>query len=59
MEGFLKLEYMKLGVAVVRVREYTPPQAYCAVCKRVGSHPTESHRFVSRHADAAPRVQSP
>ena len=46
LEGFLKLGYMKLGGVVVRVRPYTPPQAYCAVCKRVGSHPTESHRHV-------------
>ena len=46
LEGFLKMGYMKMGGVVVRVRPYTPPQAYCAVCKRLGSHPTESHRHV-------------
>ena len=55
LEGFLKLGYMKLGGGVVRVRPYTPPQAYCAICKRVGSHPTESHRHV-RHGDSGTRM---
>ena len=44
LKGFLNLGYMKLGGVMVRVREYTPPQAYCSICKRLGSHPTESHR---------------
>ena len=48
VKGFIKLGFMKLGGVVVRVREYTPPLAYCAICKRSGSHPTELHRPVGR-----------
>ena len=33
VKGFLKLRFMKLGNVVVRVREFTPPLAYCAICK--------------------------
>ena len=48
VKGFLKMGFMKLGGVVVRVREYTPPLAYGAICKRSGSHPTELHRPVGR-----------
>ena len=50
LKGFLQLGFMKLGGVVVRVREYTPPLAYCGICKRAGSHPTELHRPVGRAA---------
>ena len=55
LKGFLQLGYMKLGGVVVRVREYTPPLAYCGICKRHGSHPTEAHR-PSRGAISSSRV---
>ena len=54
---FLKLGYMRLGGVIVRIREYAPPQSYCGVCKRMGSHDTASHRFVRREAaDAGART---
>jgi hypothetical protein len=56
IDGFLKLGYIKLGGVVLRVREYAPPTAYCAVCKRQGSHDTASHRFVSRAQTDAGRT---
>ena len=52
VEGFLRLGWMRLGGVVVRVREYSPPTAYCAVCKRMGSHDTASHRHVRRPGPA-------
>ena len=55
VKGFLDLGFMKLGGVVVRVREYTPPQLYCGICKRVGSHPTEAHRSVGRGQGEHPR----
>ena len=56
LKGFLELGFMKLGGVVVRVREYTPPQAYCGICKRHGSHPTEAHRPTRRGAMPSERV---
>ena len=47
LEGFISLGYMKLGGVVVRAREYAPLTAYCAVCRRQGSHDTASHRFAA------------
>ena len=33
VKGFLKLGFMKLGGVVVRVRKYTLPLVYYAICK--------------------------
>lgn len=56
LEGLLKLSYMKLGLVLVRLQQYPPPQAYCTIRKQVGSHPTESHKHMSRFANAGTRL---